>query len=190
MLKNIESDLHLGCMTVNGKTLGDNIATAAVYNDDVIRSTDNPIYPSGALVVLKGNLAPDGCVMKVSAMDRRFLKHSGPAMVFDSYPDMKSAIDDENLEATADTVLILRNAGPNGGPGMPEWGMLPIPKKLVKQGVRDMLRISDARMSGTSYGACILHIAPESHIGGNLALVKNGDIIIVDVETRLSLIHI
>ncbi len=184
MLKTIESDLHLDCVTVNGKTLGENIETARVYNDDVIRSTDNPIYPSGALVVLKGNLAPDGCVMKVSAMDTRFLKHSGPALVFDSYPEMKAAIDDENIDATADTVLILRNAGPHGGPGMPEWGMLPIPKKLVKQGVRDMLRISDARMSGTSYGACVLHVAPESFIGGNLALVETGDTISIDVENR------
>jgi len=184
MLKNIAADLHLDCPTVNGKTLGENIATVRVYNDDVIRNTTNPIYPSGALVVLKGNLAPDGCVMKVSAMDSRFLKHSGPAMVFDSYPEMKAAIDDEHLDATADTVLILRNAGPHGGPGMPEWGMLPIPKKLVKQGVRDMLRISDARMSGTSYGACVLHVAPESFIGGNLALVQNGDIITIDVEAR------
>jgi len=117
-------------------------------------------------------------------MDSRFLKHSGPAMVFDSYPEMKAAIDDENLDATADTVLILRNAGPLGGPGMPEWGMLPIPKKLVKQGVRDMLRISDARMSGTSYGACVLHVAPESFVGGNLALVQNGDIINIDIEAR------
>jgi len=175
MLKNISADLQLDCLTINGKTLGENIKTARVYNADVIRSTNNPIYPSGALVVLKGNLAPDGCVMKVSAMDSRFLKHSGVAMVFDSYPEMKSAIDDENLDVTADTVLILRNAGPHGGPGMPEWGMLPIPKKLVKQGIRDMLRISDARMSGTSYGACVLHVAPESFIGGNLALVKNGD---------------
>ncbi|MFT4726127.1 MAG: dihydroxy-acid dehydratase [Granulosicoccus sp.] len=190
MLKNIDTDLHLECVTVNGKTLGDNIATARVYNDEVIRSTNNPIYSSGALVVLKGNLAPDGCVMKVSAMDSRFLKHSGPALVFDSYPDMKAGIDDENLNATADTVLILRNAGPNGGPGMPEWGMLPIPKKLVKQGVRDMLRISDARMSGTSYGACVLHIAPESFVGGNLALVKTGDIISIDVEARSLIMEI
>lgn len=184
MLKIIESDLHLDCETVNGCTLGENIATARVYNDDVIRTTDNPIYNSGALVVLKGNLAPDGCVMKVSAMDTRFLKHTGPALVFDSYPEMKAAIDDENLEVTADTVLILRNAGPLGGPGMPEWGMLPIPKKLVKQGVRDMLRISDARMSGTSYGACILHVAPESYVGGPLSLVETGDMIEVDVHAR------
>ncbi len=185
MLKRIEEHLDGGAMTVNGKTIGDNIANAEVHDDDVIRTVDNPIYDSGALVVLKGNLAPDGCVMKVSAMDNRFLKHTGPAMVFDDYPAMKAAINDENIDATEDTVLILRNAGPKGGPGMPEWGMLPVPTKLVKQGVRDMLRISDARMSGTSYGACILHVAPESYIGGPLALVETGDMITVDVEQRL-----
>ena len=185
MLKNIKKHLHCDCLTVNGKSLGKNIETARVYNDDVIRSIDNPIYPSGALVVLKGNLAPDGCVMKVSAMNTKFLKHTGPALVFDSYPEMKAAIDDEQIDADENTVLILRNAGPLGGPGMPEWGMLPIPVKLVKQGVRDMLRISDARMSGTSYGACALHVAPESFIGGNLALVQTGDMISIDVEQRL-----
>ena len=185
MLKNIKKHLHSDCLTVNGKSLGKNIETARVYNDDVIRSIDNPIYPSGALVVLKGNLAPDGCVMKVSAMNTKFLKHTGPALVFDSYPEMKAAIDDEQIDADENTVLILRNAGPLGGPGMPEWGMLPIPVKLVKQGVRDMLRISDARMSGTSYGACALHVAPESFIGGNLALVQTGDMISIDVEQRL-----
>ena len=184
MLKRIEKFLDGSAKTVNGKTIGRNIAGAEVYNDDVIRTLDNPIYPSGALVVLKGNLAPDGCIMKVSAMDSRFLKHTGPALVFDDYPSMKAAINDENIDATADTVLILRNAGPKGGPGMPEWGMLPVPTKLVKQGVRDMLRMSDARMSGTSYGACVLHIAPESYVGGGLALVKTGDMVTVDVENR------
>jgi dihydroxyacid dehydratase/phosphogluconate dehydratase len=134
--------------------------------------------------VLRGNLAPDGCVIKPSACEPRFLKHTGPALVFDDYPSMKEAIDDETLDVTADHVLILRNAGPQGGPGMPEWGMLPIPKKLVKQGVRDMVRLSDARMSGTSYGACILHVSPEAFIGGTLALVKNGDLISLDVAGR------
>jgi dihydroxy-acid dehydratase len=185
MLKRIEPHLDTGCLTVSGKSIGENIADAEVYNDDVIRSLDKPICASGALVVLKGNLAPDGCVMKVSALDERFLKHSGPALVFDDYPSLKSAIDDEDLDVAPETVLILRNAGPEGGPGMPEWGMLPIPKKLVKQGVRDMMRISDARMSGTSYGACVLHIAPESYIGGPLALVRNGDMVTVDVDKRL-----
>ncbi len=184
LMNRIKDHLHLDVMTVTGRTLGENIAGADVYNDDVIRTVENAIYAEGALAVLKGNLAPDGCVIKPSACDPRFLKHTGPALVFDDYPSMKKAIDDESLDVTDDHVLILRNAGPQGGPGMPEWGMLPIPKKLVKQGVRDMVRISDARMSGTSYGACILHVAPESFIGGPLALVRNGDMITLDVDAR------
>jgi dihydroxy-acid dehydratase len=184
MLKRIDMHLDGDCMTVNGKTLGENIADAIVHDENVIRTVDNPICASGALAVLKGNLAPKGCVMKVSALDERFLKHTGPALVFDSYPDMKAVIDSDDLDVTPDTVMILRNAGPQGGPGMPEWGMLPIPGKLVKQGVRDMMRISDARMSGTSYGACALHVTPEAYIGGPLALVQNGDLISVDVENR------
>lgn len=184
LMSRIKDHLHLDAMTVTGRTLGDNIARAAVFNDDVIRTVDDPIYAEGALAVLKGNLAPDGCVIKPSACDPRFLKHTGPALVFDDYPSMKAAIDRDDLDVTADHILILRNAGPQGGPGMPEWGMLPIPKKLVKQGVRDMVRISDARMSGTSYGACILHVAPESYVGGPLALVRNGDRITLDVAAR------
>jgi dihydroxy-acid dehydratase len=184
LMTRIRDHLHLDAMTVSGQTLGENIAGAEVYHDDVIRSVDNPIYAEGALAVLKGNLAPDGCVIKPSACDPRYLKHTGPALVFDDYPSMKAAIEDEDLDVTADHILILRNAGPQGGPGMPEWGMLPIPKKLVKQGVRDMLRLSDARMSGTSYGACILHVSPEAYIGGPLALVRTGDMISVDVAER------
>ena len=184
LMTRIKGHLHLDAVTVTGKTLAENIQHAQVHHEDVIRTVDNPIYAEGALAVLKGNLAPDGCVIKPSACDPRFLKHSGPALVFDDYPSMKKAVDDENLDVTPDHVLILRNAGPLGGPGMPEWGMLPIPKKLVKQGVRDMVRLSDARMSGTSYGACILHVAPESYIGGPLALVRNGDIISLDVDKR------
>ncbi|MGJ5012364.1 L-arabinonate dehydratase [Bradyrhizobium oligotrophicum] len=184
LMNRMTEHLHLDCLTVNGCTLGDNIAGAGVYNDDVIRPQSNPIYREGALAVLKGNLAPDGCVIKPSACEPRFLKHTGPALVFDDYPSMKKAIDDPDLDVTADHVLILRNAGPQGGPGMPEWGMLPIPTKLVKQGVRDMVRLSDARMSGTSYGACILHVSPESYIGGPLALVRNGDLITLDVAAR------
>jgi len=184
LMGRIRNHLHLDCLTVTGRTLGENIAGAEVYNDDVIRSVENPIYAEGALAVLKGNLAPDGCVIKPSACEPRFLKHTGTALVFDDYPSMKKATDDPNLDVTADHVLILRNAGPQGGPGMPEWGMLPIPAKLVKQGVRDMVRLSDARMSGTSYGACILHVSPESYIGGPLALVKNGDKITLDVAAR------
>ena len=184
LMSRIKDHLHLDCVTVTGKTLGENIARAEVYNDDVIRTVKDPIYAEGALAVLKGNLAPDGCVIKPSACEPRFLKHTGPALVFDDYPSMKAAIDRDDLDVTADHVLILRNAGPQGGPGMPEWGMLPIPKKLVKQGVRDMVRLSDARMSGTSYGACILHVSPEAYIGGPLALVKNGDRITLDVAAR------
>lgn len=184
LMNRMTEHLHLDCLTVNGRTLGDNIKDAGVYNDDVIRPQSNPIYREGALAVLKGNLAPDGCVIKPSACDPRFLKHTGPALVFDDYPSMKKAIDDPDLDVSADHVLILRNAGPQGGPGMPEWGMLPIPTKLVKQGVRDMVRLSDARMSGTSYGACILHVSPEAYIGGPLALVRNGDRITLDVAAR------
>jgi dihydroxy-acid dehydratase len=184
LMSRISEHLHLDCLTVTGKTLGENIATAEVYHDDVIRTVANPIYAEGALAVLRGNLAPDGCVIKPSACEPRFLRHSGPALVFDDYPSMKQAIDDPDLDVTADHVMILRNAGPQGGPGMPEWGMLPIPTKLVKQGVRDMVRLSDARMSGTSYGACILHVSPESYIGGPLALVRNGDRITLNVAAR------
>jgi len=183
-LKIIEDNLHLNCVTVNGSTLGENIRDAAVIDDDVIRPLDNPIYPEGGTAVLYGNLAPDGAVMKAAACDPRFLKHEGPALVFDSYDAMTKEIDRDDLEVTPDHVLVLRNAGPKGGPGMPEWGMLPIPKKLLKLGVRDMLRVTDARMSGTSYGACVLHLAPESYVGGPLALVQNGDMVSVDVGAR------
>ena len=184
LMTRIRDHLHLDETTVAGKSVRENIRSAEVYNDDVIRPLAKPIYAEGALAVLRGNLAPDGCVIKPSACDPRFLKHSGPALVFDDYPAMKAAIDDEALDVTPDHVLVLRNAGPQGGPGMPEWGMLPIPRKLVRQGVRDMLRLSDARMSGTSYGACILHVSPEAYIGGPLALVRTGDRISLDVAAR------
>ena len=184
LMGRIRDKLHLDTLTVTGRTLGENIAGAEVYNDDVIRTRDNALYQEGALAVLRGNIAPDGCVIKPSACEKRFFKHTGPALVFDDYPSMKAAVENEDLDVTADHVLILRNAWPQGGPGMPEWGMLPIPKKLVKQGVRDMLRMSDARMSGTSYGACILHVAPEAYIGGPFALVQTGDLITVDIDRR------
>jgi dihydroxy-acid dehydratase len=184
LMNQMRDRLNLDALTVSGKPLGETLQGAEVHNADVIRPLDNPIYHEGSLAVLRGNIAPDGCVIKPSACERRLLVHEGPALVFDSYPEMKAAIDDEHLDVTADHVLVLRNAGPQGGPGMPEWGMLPIPRKLLKQGVRDMLRISDARMSGTSYGACILHVAPEAHIGGPLSLVRTGDIIRVDVPNR------
>ena len=176
--------LDLTQITVSGRTWAEELEGVQVYNDDVIRPLDNPIYAEGALAVLKGNLAPNGCVMKPSAAAPHLLRHSGPALVFDDYPALKAVIDSDDLDVTPEHVLVLRNAGPLGGPGMPEWGMLPIPKKLVKQGVRDMVRLSDARMSGTSYGACILHVSPESFIGGPLALVQTGDIITVDVPAR------
>ncbi len=176
--------LHAEAITVTGQSVARNLEGAETYNDDVIRPLHNAIYQEGALAVLRGNLAPDGCVIKPSACSQKFLVHTGPALVFDDYPSMKKATDDPNLDVTENHVLILRNAGPHGGPGMPEWGMLPIPVKLVKQGVRDMLRLSDARMSGTSYGACILHVSPESYIGGPLALVQTGDLISVNVPER------
>ncbi len=176
--------LHLDLPTVNGQTVGQNLEGAEVHHEDVIRPLSNPIYREGALAVLRGNLAPDGCVIKPSACSAKFQQHTGPAMVFDDYPSLKAAIDDPDLDVTEDHVIILRNAGPQGGPGMPEWGMVPIPVKLVKQGVSDMLRISDARMSGTSYGACVLHVSPESYIGGPLALVRNGDLVSVDIPAR------
>ncbi|WP_412178741.1 L-arabinonate dehydratase [Rhizobium sp. TRM96647] len=176
--------LDLSALTVTGRPLGETLEGAAVYNDDVIRPLSNPVYPEGSLAVLRGNLCPDGAVIKPAACDPKFWRHQGPALVFDSYPEMKAAIDDETLAVTPDTVLVLRNAGPRGGPGMPEWGMLPIPKVLINQGHRDMLRISDARMSGTSYGACVLHVAPESHVGGPLALLRSGDIVRMDLPNR------
>jgi len=176
--------LHLACRTVAGMSLAQSLEGAKVHHPDVIRPLDRPIGATSGTAILRGNLAPEGCVMKPAAADPRFLKHSGPALVFDSYDEMAAAMEDEALEVTQDSVLILRNAGPVGGPGMPEWGMLPIPRKLLKQGVRDMLRISDARMSGTSYGACVLHVSPESHIGGPLAAVRRGDVVSVDVAAR------
>jgi dihydroxy-acid dehydratase len=184
LMKKMAAKLNLTAKTIDGTTVAENIEKAECYNDDVIRSLDNPVYHEGSLAVLKGNLAPDGAVMKPAAAEARLHVHKGPAIVFDSYEDMKAAVDDETLDVSADHVMIFRNAGPVGGPGMPEWGMMQIPTKLVKQGVRDMLRISDARMSGTSYGACILHVAPESYIGGPLALVQTGDIIEVNIPER------
>jgi dihydroxy-acid dehydratase len=184
LLQGMRSLLHVDVLTCTGKTLGENIAGARIHNTDVIHTPDDPMQAEGGLIVLRGNLAPDGAVIKSTAADPKLLKHSGRAMVFDDYNDMAARMDDPDLDVDADSILILRNSGPQGGPGMPEWGMLPIPKKLLKQGVRDMVRISDARMSGTSYGTCVLHVAPESWIGGPLALVKTGDIVELDVPAR------
>ncbi|WP_375450243.1 L-arabinonate dehydratase [uncultured Devosia sp.] len=184
LLSVIKDHLDTGVMTCTGHTLGEEIADVKVWNDDVIRPLDNPIYASGALVVLKGSLAPRGGILKRSAATPELLSHTGPAVVFKNYSDLKARIDDPDLEVTADSMLVLQDAGPIGAPGMPEWGMLPIPKKLLAQGVRDMVRISDARMSGTSFGTCILHVCPESRAGGPLGLVRNGDLIRLDTDAR------
>jgi dihydroxy-acid dehydratase len=183
LLQRIQAHLRTDALTVNGHTLGENIAGAQVHDDDVIRPLERPIYAEGALAVLRGNLAPDGVVIKPSACEPRLLRHTGRALVFDDMPGLKAAAEDPALDVSADDVLVLRNAGPQGA-GMPEWGMLPIPTKLLKQGVKDMLRLSDARMSGTSYGGCLLHCAPEAWVGGPLALVRTGDLITVDVPAR------
>src|SRR5438034_5497541 len=184
LMLELKDRLDLCCLTVTGKTLAENIDGADIYLRDVIHSLADPIYAEGATAVLTGNLAPRGCVMKPAAADQRFLKHRGPALAFEDYNHMAREIERDDLAVTPDHVLVLKNAGPKGGPGMPEWGMLPIPKKLVKAGVRDMVRISDGRMSGTSYGACILHVSPEAYIGGPLALVRTGDQITLDVAAR------
>jgi dihydroxy-acid dehydratase len=190
LMQTLGSRLRPEALTVSGSTLGETIAGAKVWNADVIRSLDRPIYGEGGTAVLKGNLAPRGCVMKPAAAEPRLRQHRGKALVFRDYNHMAAEIDRDDLEVTPDHVLVLQNSGPKGGPGMPEWGMLPIPKKLLKAGVRDMLRVSDARMSGTSYGACILHVSPESFIGGPLALVETGDEIEVDVAKRAIHLHV
>jgi dihydroxy-acid dehydratase len=190
LMAELRDMLDLSCLTVTGKTLGDNIAGAQVYKRDIIHPLSDPVSRDGATAVLTGNLAPRGCVMKPSAAEKRLLKHRGPVIAFEDYNQMAREVERDDLDVTPDHILVLKNGGPKGGPGMPEWGMLPIPKKLVKQGVRDMLRISDARMSGTSYGACILHVAPESFIGGPLAFVKTGDEIEVDVAARRIHLHV
>ena len=184
LLTRLSAKLHLDAVTANGNTLGENLEGAKVYNDEVIRSLDNTMSEEGGLVVLKGNLAPDGAVIKHTAAEPQLHQHKGPAVVFTNYNDMSMRIDDVNLDITKDSVIVLQNAGPVGGPGMPEWGQLPIPQNLLKEGVRDMVRISDARMSGTSYGACVLHVAPESFIGGPLALVQDGDMVELDIPGR------
>jgi dihydroxy-acid dehydratase len=176
--------LKPGARTVNGSTIGANVENAKTYNDDVIRPLNNPLVASDSLAVLRGNLAPDGAIIKPPAAEARLRKHAGKAVVFEDYNDMSARIDDPALDVDENSVLVLKNAGPLGAPGMPEWGQLPIPKKLLAQGVRDMVRISDARMSGTSYGACVLHVAPESYVGGPLALVKDGDVVELDIPGR------
>ncbi|MER6453634.1 L-arabinonate dehydratase [Streptomyces sp900105245] len=189
-LSRIPDLLHLDRPTVTCDTLREQIAGAVVHDDDVIRTRDDPVASEGGVAVLRGNLCPDGAVVKHIAAAPHLLRHTGPAVVFDDYRTMQRTIDDPALGITADSVLVLRNAGPRGGPGMPEYGMLPIPEYLLRQGVRDMVRISDARMSGTSYGTCVLHVAPESYVGGPLALVRTGDLITLDVDARSLRLHV
>ena len=184
MMSRLTDLLDTGAFTVEGRTLGECLQGAGVYNDDVIRTRDQPLVAHDGLAVLHGNLAPDGAVIKPAAMEPHLARHTGPAVVFRNYNDMAARIDDPALVIDRDSVIVLQSAGPQGAPGLPEWGQLPIPKKLLQQGVRDMVRISDARMSGTSYGACVLHVAPESHIGGPLAFVRDGDLIELDVPGR------
>jgi dihydroxyacid dehydratase/phosphogluconate dehydratase len=172
--------LKPAALTVNGQSLGSNIIDAKVFNDEVILHSDKALVASGSLAVLRGNLCPDGAVIKPAAAELHLHQHTGKAIVFAGYADLSKHIDDADLDVDADSVIVLQNAGPLGGPGMPEWGQLPIPKKLLVQGVRDMLRISDCRMSGTSFGACVLHVAPEAFVGGPLALVQTGDLICID----------
>src|SRR5699024_8375426 len=185
LMNRIKEELFTEEMTITGNTSGEVINKKEVFNDDVIRTLENPIYKEGSLAILKGNLAPDGAVIKVSASSSKFFKHSGPAVVFDDYNSLERFVVNEEADITDNHIIVLRNAGPKGGPGMPEWGMLPVTKRLLKKGVKDILRISDARMSGTSYGTCILHVAPESYVGGPLALVRTGDIITLDIDSRL-----
>ena len=184
MLVQLGDLLDTAQRTVDGRTLGENIAGARIFNEDVIRTREQALIERDGLAVLRGNLAPDGAVIKPPAMEERLQVHTGRAVVFKDYNDMAARIDDPELDVDADSVIVLQNAGPQGAPGMPEWGQLPIPQKLLKQGVRDMVRISDARMSGTSYGACVLHVAPEAYVGGPLALVRDGDRISLDVPAR------
>jgi dihydroxy-acid dehydratase len=183
-LQEIGDLIDLGQRTCNGRTLGENIEGARVHNADVIRPRGAPLLESGGLAVLHGNLAPDGAVIKPAAMEPQLRRHTGPAVVFKNYDDLAARIDDPDLPVTKDSVIVLQSAGPQGAPGMPEWGQLPIPQKLLREGVRDMVRISDARMSGTSYGACVLHVTPESHVGGPLALVRDGDLVTLDIDAR------
>ena len=184
LLERIRHLLHVDARTVNGRTLGENIAGARVFDDDVILPLDRPLVAGNSLAVLRGNLCPDGAVIKPAAAEPHLHRHTGRAVAFEDYAELQARIDDPDLEVDATSVIVLKNAGPLGGPGMPEWGQLPIPKKLLRAGVRDMVRISDARMSGTSFGACVLHVAPESFVGGPLALVRTGDEIRLDIPAR------
>ena len=190
LMGNLGDLIDVGQRTVEGRTIGEAIAGAKVWNDDVIRDRAHALVPDTGLAVLRGNLAPDGAVIKPAAAEQHLLQHTGRAVVFRDYNDLAARIDDERLDVDETCVIVLQNAGPQGAPGMPEWGQLPIPKKLLAKGVRDMVRISDARMSGTSYGACVLHVAPESYVGGPLAFVRDGDRITLDVPGRKLHLHV
>jgi dihydroxy-acid dehydratase len=184
LLRELRDTLELQAMTVANGSIGEACVDADVYDREVIRPLDRPVSPSGALAILRGSLAPDGAVIKAVAADPALLRHRGPAVTFEDQADLEARINDPDLPVTPDSVLVLKRAGPVGAPGMPEWGMLPIPRRLLEAGVRDMVRISDARMSGTSYGTCVLHVAPESAVGGPLAFVRDGDEIELDVANR------
>ena len=184
VMKELEPMLHLKATTVTGKSMGENIADARCFNRDVIRTLKEPLKPQGGTVVLKGNLAPHGAVLKQTAASPHLLKHKGRAVVFESYQDLWARVDDPKLDVDEDSVLVMKNGGPKGAPGMPEWGDMPLPKKLLEAGVSDMVRISDARMSGTAYGTVVLHVSPESAVGGPLTIVQNGDTIELDVAGR------
>ena len=184
LMKRLEARLHLDISTINGQTVRENLQGAEVFNPDVILTLEHPVKQAGGTAILRGSLAPNGAVIKPTAAEERLWNHRGPALVFKDIRDLKARVDSDDLEVTPDSVLVLQNAGPIGAPGMPEWGQLPVPKKLLDQGIRDIVRISDARMSGTSYGACVLHVSPESALGGPLALVRDGDLIELDIENR------
>ena len=184
LLSQIQDLLRLDAITANGRTIGENLAGAKIIKPEVIRPRSNPLAASGGTAILYGNLAPDGAVIKTAAADPKLMQHTGPAVVFRDYDDMEARMNQDDLAVDENSVLVLQNAGPLGGPGMPEWGMLPLPQKVLKKGIRDMVRISDARMSGTSYGTCVLHVSPESFVGGPLALVRDGDPIELDVANR------
>ncbi len=183
-MNRIEDLLHGDCETVNGKTIGENISGAIPLNGDIIRPRDRPLYPEGGIAVLRGNLAPNGAVIKQSAASQDLLQHRGRAYVFETRAEMLAEVEREDLPVDRNTILVMRNCGPKGAPGFPEWGHIPMPRKLLNEGVTDIVRISDARMSGTSYGTVVLHVTPESAVGGPLALVQTGDEILLDVPGR------
>jgi dihydroxy-acid dehydratase len=184
LMKEILDLLNGGALTATGKTMAENLADAECCNPEVILPRDKPLQPTGGTVILRGNICPNGAVLKTSAADPKLLQHTGRAVVFENHADLLARVDSPDLDIDENCVMVLKNGGPHGGPGMPEVGNLPVPAKLLQRGITDILRISDARMSGTSYGACVLHVSPESAIGGPLAAVQTGDQIRLDVENR------